>query len=869
MSDLTLGPELIPGESIPGTRARVGTTWLGLVGMASREFRNGLSGFWIFIACIALGVAVITAVGALSDGLRTGLADQSAEILGGDIALSRAHARATKPERAFLDTQGGVSERVTLRTMARLPNGDDQTLVELKAVDRAYPMVGTIVLADGKVFSNDVFAQDGLAIDPILLERLKLKVGDKIQLGEAQLPIIATIIKEPDGLTERLTYGPRVLLSLSALEKTKLVQPGTLARWRYAIQLPDQAGRDPEKLKSFRDALDSALPEAGFALKDRRDPSPRISRTLDRLRQFLTLLGLTALMVGGVGVANAVATFIDRRRKVIATMKSVGATSAQVFAIFVAQILMIAGVGIAFGLILGYLIPVGLVELLADDLPIAARLAPTLSTALTATAYGLLVTMLFAVWPLARAGDIRPSVLFRDLVSDDKARPPAMAIIATVVLAGILLVFAVLMSDARHIVLYFCVSVAAVFLIFLGLGSLVTRLARGMPRARRPEIALAIGNLGAPGGMTRAVVLSLGIGLSLLVAVALVDSSLVKEMTGRLPDEAPNYFVLDIVKDDMAPFQKLILGQSPKANIRSAPMLRGRVVKLKDVAVEDLKAAPEAEWVLRGDRGLSFSETVPPGSKVVFGTWWPKDYDGEPQVSFEVELARGLGLEVGDTVTVNVLGRNLTARISNLREVQWESLELNFVMVFSPNTLSAAPHAMLATITLPKTSTLKQEAKLSRAIGKAFPNQTVIRVKDAINAFNDVFSKIMMAIRVAGTVTLLAGALVLAGAFATAQSRRNLEAVVLKTLGATRRRILTIHVTEYLLLAAVTAVVAIALGSLTAWLALTYVMKVNFIFSWTPVLLALSLASGLVLLFGGLGTWSILRAKTVPYLRAE
>jgi len=844
-------------------------TWSGLLSLAVREFRNGLSGFWVFIACVALGVAVITAVGALSDGLRAGLSDQSAEILGGDIALSRPHARATQTERSFLSQQGRISERATLRTMARQPNGDDQTLVELKAVDRAYPMVGRVELADGKDFSKDVFPKDGLAIDPMLLERLNLKVGDSVKLGEAQLPILATIIKEPDGLTDRLTYGPRVLLSLSALEKTKLVQPGTLARWRYAVKLPGEAGRNTDRLKSFRKKLNTALPEAGFAVIDRRDPSPRVSRTLDRLRQFLTLLGLTALMVGGVGVANAVATFIDRRRKVIATMKSVGATSAQVFVIFVLQIVLIALIGIALGLAIGYAIPIVLVDLLADDLPIAARLVPTVGTALTATAYGLLVAMLFAVWPLARAGDIRPSVLFRDLVSDEKSKPPLLAVVLTGVLGAVLLAFAVLMSDARHIVLYFCLSVAVVFLIFLGLGSLVTRLARLMPRVRRPEIALAIGNLGAPGGMTRAVVLSLGLGLSLLVSVTLVDSSLVKEMTGRLPDEAPNYFVLDIVKDDMASFQKLVLTQSPKANIRSAPMLRGRLVKLKGVAVEDLKAAPEAEWVLRGDRGLSFAETVPAGSNVVTGAWWPDNYDGPPQVSFEEKLASGLGLTVGDTVTVNVLGRNLTATISNLREVQWESLELNFVMVFSPNALAAAPHAMLATITLPESSSIKKEADVSRAIGKAYPNQTVIRVKDAINAFNDVFSKVMTAIRVAGSVTLLAGALVLAGAFATAQRRRNLEAVVLKTLGATRRRILTIHLTEYLLLAAVTAIVAVALGSLAAWLALTFVMKVNFTFAWGPVILALSLASALVLLFGGFGTWSILRAKTVPYLRAE
>lgn len=862
--------EVLPGSEFSRAANQVtASSWWRLADMAVREFRNGFSGFWIFIACVALGVAVITAVGALSDGLRAGLADQSAEILGGDIALSRPHTRATDDERKFLEAHGRLSERVTMRTMARLPNSDDQTLVELKAVDGAYPMVGAVKLDGAKTFTQDVYARDGLAVDPILLERLQLKVGDKIQLGEAQLPVIATITKEPDGLTDRLTYGPRILLSLSSLEKTKLVQPGTLARWRYVVQLPENGGSDPAYLASFRDKLDQGLPESGFAVKDRRDPSPRISRTLDRLRQFLTLLGLTALMVGGVGVANAVATFIDRRRKVIATMKSVGATRDQVSAIFLFQILIIAAVGILVGLTVGYLLPIGLVEVLADDLPITARLVPTWTTILTATTYGLLVSLLFAVWPLARAGDVRPSVLFRDQVSDETPRPPKSAIVMAALLAGSLILFAILMSDVRHIVFYFCACVVVVFVTFYGLGGLVTRLARFIPRVRKPELALAIGNLGAPGGVTRAVVLSLGLGLSLLVAVALVDSSLVKEMTGRLPDEAPNYFVLDIVKDDMKPFEKLVREQEPEANIRSAPMLRGRLMKLKGVAVENLKADPEAEWVLRGDRGLSFSEDVPTGSKVVAGTWWPKDYDGAPQVSFEVELARGLGLEVGDTVTVNVLGRNLTARISNLREVQWESLELNFVMVFSPNTLTSAPHAMLATITLPKSTTLKQEADIARAIGKAYPNQTVIRVKDAINAFNDVFSKVMMAIRVAGSVTLLAGALVLAGAFATAQRRRNLEAVVLKTLGATRRRILTIHVTEYLLLAAVTAVVAVGLGTITAWLALTQVMNVNFVFAWMPIGLALGLASALVLIFGGLGTWTILRSKTVPYLRAE
>lgn len=844
-------------------------SWRTLSVIAMREFRSGLSGFWIFIACVALGVAVITAVGALGDGLRNGLSQQSAEILGGDIALSRPHARATDQERAFFAEQGRVGERATLRTMARTGDGSEQTLVELKAVDNTYPMVGQVELHGDKIFSSAVYESGGVAVDPILLDRLSLKIGDMIRLGVAALPVVGTIKKEPDGLTDRLTYGPRILLSLDAMEQTKLIQPGTLIRWRYAIQLPNGAGNRLQPLVSFRDALSKALPESGFVVKDRRDPSPRVTRTLDRLRQFLILLGLTALLVGGVGVANAVSAFIERRQKVIATMKSVGATGRQVFQVFILQIGMIALIGITIGLLIGYVIPLAAVQVIADNLSLTARLTPTLTTVLTATAYGLLVALLFAIWPLARAGDIRPNVLFRDIVQHQYVRPRAWVISATIGVGLTLLALALWTSAAHHIVLYFCLGVTTVFVIFLGLSSLIKYVARRFPRARFPELKLAIANLGAPGGLTRAVVLSLGLGLSLLVSVALVDSSLVKEMTGRLPDEAPNYFVLDIVKDDLPQFTELVKTDHPNANIRSAPMLRGRIVKLNDAGTETRKARPEAEWVLRGDRGLSFSQSVPPGSKVVAGKWWPVDYNGPPQVSFEADLARGLGLDVGDTVTVNVLGRNLTAEISNLREVQWESLELNFVMVFSPNALQAAPHAMLATITLPQDATLKQEADLARAIGKRFPSQTVIRVKDAINAFNVVFAKVMTAVRLAGLVTLIAGALVLAGAFATAQNRRNLEAVIYKTLGATRRRILTVHLTEYLMLSAVTAAVAVGLGAVAAWLALTLVLDVGFVFSWQPVAQALALATVLVLLFGGLGTLRILRAKTVSYLRTE
>jgi putative ABC transport system permease protein len=659
------------------------------------------------------------------------------------------------------------------------------------------------------------------------------------------------------------------LISLDALDKTGLVRPGTLIRWRYSLKLDPDRSASEDELLELRKSISSELSESGFTIRDRRDPSPQVSQVLDRLRQFLTLIGLTALLVGGVGVANAVATFIDKRRRVIATMKSIGATSRMVFAIFLVQIAVVAVIGIAIGLLLGTLLPIILNRLYGDILPIQTEITVSALSILSASIYGFAVAMLFTIWPLGRVERVSASVLFRDEVAPERSWPRNWVVGVTIALGLTLIAFALFTSDSKRIALYFCGGLAVMFAVFVALGAAVTWVARRIPRPRPPELALAVGNLGAPGGLTRSVVLSLGAGLSLLVAVALADASLVKELSERLPVRSPDYFVLDIPKTDYQAIAALVQGEVPGTVIEDAPMLRGRLVRLNGTPVEQINAPPEAQWVLNGDRGLSYSDTVPEGSKVKAGEWWDANYAGEPLVSFEVELAEKLGLKLGDTVTVNILGRNVTARIANLREVKWESLAINFVMVFSPNTLKGAPHNLLATISLPPGTPMATEAQVVRTLGRAFPSVTAIRVKDVLDAFNAVFTKVMTAIRVAGSVTLLAGALVLAGALATAQRRRILEAVILKTLGVTRRRVLTSHVLEYVLLAAVTALFAVALGSVAAWIAVTEVMKIPFSFSLSAVALALALSTGLVLLFGGVGTWAVLRAPAVPFLRSE
>lgn len=843
-------------------------SWRTVLAIGLRELRGGIRGFQVFIACLALGVMVIAAVGALADGLRAGFAAQGEAILGGDVTFQRMHMRGSESELAVFSRAGTVSETATMRTMARRIDGEDQALVELKAVDGLYPLVGSVVLEGGGDFKA-ALQEQGAVADGLLLDRLQLKVGDAFRIGEAEIRIRGVLKSEPDGIAGRLTYGPRVFLSLAALEKTGLVKPGTLVRWRYAVKQGSGADQSVEGLKALQAKVAEAMPEAGFTSRDRFDPSPQVTRSLERLRQFLILIGLASLLIGGVGIANSVATFVDKRVKVIAILRSVGARGSQIFGIFLVQVLAMSAIGIALGLLLGMAVP-GLIEYLyRDALPIRAEFSVSPRTLGIAALYGLLVSLLFALWPLGRTEDVRASALFRDAVVPRSGRPRREIMLVLALIVAALFALALATSDPKSLVLYVAAGLIVMLVAFHFVGGFVSGLAHRAPRFSRPALSLAVRNIGAPDGLTRSVVLSLGTGLSLLVAVSLANASLVDELQGRLPEDSPDYFLLDLPKQDYAALAATVEKRVPGAIVDSAPMLRGRIVEIKDRPVEAIKPPADAQWVLNGDRGLSYTAEVPKGSRVVAGEWWGASYEGPPLVSFDEELAKKLGIGIGDTVTVNVLGRNIEAKVANLREIKWETIAINFVMVFSPNTLKAAPHNFLATIRLPDGTARADEVALVRELGKTFPSVSAIRVRDALDQFNTVFAKVMTAVQVAGSVTLLAGALVLAGALATAQRRRIVEAVILKTIGARRRQILAAHAVEYALLAAIAAAVAILVGTAVAAVAVTQVMDLSFVFSSRSVALTLAAAAGLITLFGSIGTLAVLRARPVPYLRSE
>jgi putative ABC transport system permease protein len=835
---------------------------------AFRELRGGIRGFYVLILCIALGVMAIAGVGSFSESLTGGLAREGRTILGGDVAFSLIHREASESEKQFLQSRGQVSVAATMRAMARA-SADKMSLVEIKAVDGAYPLVGTTLsepampLADALAEQNNVF---GALADPALLVRLDLAPGARITVGAATFEIRAALRNEPDKLAGGIGFGPRLLISEAGLRATGLVQPGSLVRWHYRVKLPGNDASD-RAAAALVSAAERQLPEAGWEIRTRSNASPALERNVERFTQFLTLVGLTALLVGGVGVANAVKSHLDRKRDTIAAMKSLGATGTRVFVIYLTQVLALAAIGAVIGLAAGAALPFAISALFGKviPLPMDPVLHPgQLSLALL---YGLMTALAFAIWPLGRAHDIPVSALFREHIDSKGRWPRRQYVIAAIVAGCTLAALAILLAYDKRIAAIFVAAAAATFVALRLIASLIMAGARRLPHARATALRLAIANIHRPGALTPTIVLSLGLGVALLVTVVEIDGNLRRQFEAALPDKAPAFYFVDIQAQDAERFDAFIKARAPEARLERVPMLRGRIVAANGIKAEDLKPPPNIAWVLQSDRGITYTGEIPQGSRLVEGQWWGADYQGPPMISFEKKIAEGLNLKIGDPVTVNVLGRNITANIANMRTVDWQGLGINFVLVYSPNAFRGAPHTHIATLSYPGGSTLAQETALLKAVADAFPQVTTVRVKDALDAVGGIVANLVLAIRGASIVTLLAAALVLAGALAASHHHRVYDAVILKTLGATRARLLAAYSLEYCLLGVVTALFGVAAGSVAAWLVTTKVMDLAFVWLLWPALAAASAALAITVIFGLIGTFSALSHKPAPVLR--
>ncbi|HBF32864.1 ABC transporter permease [Rhizobium sp.] len=833
--------------------------------LALREMRGGLKGFYIFLACIALGTGAIAAVNSVSTAITRSIAAQGQSLLGADMRFELNNRETNPQEAAFLQGLGTVSTSTGLRSMARLPDGSDQSLVEVKAVDSAYPLYGTFVAAPDKPLpellakTGDSF---GAVAVPLLLDRLRLKIGDTLLIGSAKFVITGTIATEPDAASEGFGFAPRLITSNAGLEASGLIQTGSLVEHAYKIRLKS----DAPPISTIQEQAKTRFPDAGWAIRTSDRAAPSLTENITRFSQFLTLVGLTALIVGGVGVANAVRAFLDSKRSVIATLKCLGAPASVVVMVYLFQIILIASMGIALGLVLGIVAPWIASSYLAQFLPVQGGFTIYPRALLLALTFGALTTLAFAIMPLGHAREVPATALFREQGFEARKLPSwpylLVAGLAIAALGGL----SIFTAYDRRLALVFLIAMAGSFVVLRLVAHSVAALARKSPRLPSPALRLAVGNIHRPGALTPSVILSLGLGLTLLVTLATIDGNLRRNLTGTLSERAPNFFFIDIQRDQLETFRNLLKTEAPQGQVTEVPMLRGRITAFNGQDVAKMNVPPEGRWVLRGDRGITYDKDVPKNATVTQGVWWAADYKGEPLVSFSEQEAKQLALKLGDKVTVNVLGRSMTAKIANFRKVDWQSLSINFVMVFSPNTFAGAPHAWIATLT-DTNATPVQEADILRNVTKAFPTITSVRVKDALDVINGLVGQLATAIRAAAAIALISSVLVLSGALAAGNRGRTHDAVILKTLGATRSMLIRAFTYEYLLLGLATAIFALLAGSVAGWYVVSQIMKLPASVLPSVALMTIVLALVTTIGIGLVGTWRVLGQKAAPVLR--
>jgi len=831
--------------------------------LAARELRSGLAGFRIFIASLTLGVAAIAGVGSLGQAFLAGLAEHGQVLLGGDVRMQRQYIPADNTERAFMAGYGRVAEIATLRSMAAdQRNVESRALIELKAVDAAYPLVGQVELMPQMPIQAALACDDkrcGSAVEEALLTRLNLKLGDDIRIGDADFTIRARIVSEPDRVVGGFTLGPRVLIVRDALMRAGLVTEGSLISYTYKIAFAGET--TPE---AFRAAEEAAFPNGRWEINDRSNAIPRVTRFVEQATMFLTLIALTALIVGGVGAGQAVDAFLTRRKETIATLKAMGASGNEIFLIYFVQIVAVAAVGLVLGLAIGAALPFAVEYFFGDDIPVPADYALYWAPLAVAAAFGALAAAGFAIIPLARAREVPPAGLFRDLIAPSPKHARLIYRIAALAIFVAIAGLSIALSPYPEFNLGFLAGTFVVLAFLRAAAFVIRRVVARFARQQSQIARLALANLVRPGSPAGGIMVALGLGLTLLATVTLLNASVQAQVQDQLPSKVPSFFFVDIQKDQVDAFTRLIQRFQSAQDFSATPMLRGRVMRLAGVPSESAHMAANVQWVVNGDRNVTYASEPPKNAKVVQGpNWWPADYRGPTLLSFDKEIADGMGLKIGDTVTLNVLGRDIDARIYNLRDIDLRTGGINFLFVLSPGVIDAAPHSFIASV---RTSP-EDEEPIFAAVAREFPNVSVIRTKEALAEIGRMLEALTRGVSIASLVTLLAGILVLAGAIAAGHRARLYDAVVLKVLGATRGRLGAVYTIEYGLLGALAGLAALGAGTAAAWAVAHFVLDIPLLFATRAVAITIVGGALATLLLGLGGGFAALAAKPASRLR--
>ncbi|MEC7741952.1 MAG: FtsX-like permease family protein [Pseudomonadota bacterium] len=833
-------------------------SWATAWRIARRDLNARFKGLRLLLVCLFLGTGALAAIGSLTAAIESEIEANGREYLGGDLQIELWQRGLDTEERAALEELGDVSAGTRLQAMAR--RGDQAAPIELKAIDASYPLYGELTLEDGR--SVGAPAPDAAWLSQGAADRLGVNPGDPIQIGTETLDVGGIIAVEPDRLGEGFQLGPTVIVAEDLPMRAGLIAPGSMYQSKTRVRFDQE--RD---LEAVEEQLEDRFPEAGFDIDTADRAAPGTDRFVDWMSEFLTLVGLAALVIAGIGIGGGVTSYLDARRQGIATLKILGASSSDIARIYALQIVAASLAGSLAGIAVGVALVPLLGMALQGLLPVSSGVIVDPGAILLALSYGMLVALVFAAPPLLRARHFPAMALMRSRVAPLARDPKALLLVGGGLAAIVAL--ALLTSANPLLSAGFLAGAAGVLALLALIGLGIRKLAGALPRPASPVARNALANLHRPGSSTGALVTALGFGLAAFVLLAAVQSAIDGNIAKRVPDRAPDYFVLDIPREQVTEFEDLVRTADPQANWRTVPALRGAVLAFgTDEAMTrtaELEEIPDGAWALRGERGLTYADDLPAGNELTEGEWWGPFYDGEPLVSLDEDFAEAAGLEIGDRMTFGVLGVERTVRVANFRRIDWESLGFNYVFVFSPNALRDAPHNLAATIELsPGTPT----GPLLQALVAALPSTSVIEVGGVLEQARTILEQVGIATLAAASVAVLAGLAVLLGAIAAARAARTYDTVVLRVLGADRRQILIMQLIEYVALSGALAFVALGIGSLAAWLVVTQLFEFDWLPDWGEVLAVLGLGIGVVLAFALGASLPLLRAKPAQALRA-
>ena len=833
---------------------------------AARELRSGVRGFRIFLACLALGVAAIAAAGSTAEAFRRGLASEAREILGGDLVVSADRAFTNKDRAAFSDL-GDRAYSAAARAMAEAPSGQ-RRMVELRAVDPAYPLAGSVDLTgpDGRATSlsdalHPLAGVPAAAVEQTLLDRLQLRLGQTFTVADHTFLAAAVLVSEPDRLTRGFALGPRVLVRMADFRAAGFAKTPGFSGEAVRLRLPP--GEAPARAAA---RLRRALPGSGFEIRDRTHAAAGIDRLIDQLEYFLGFVGLASLVAGGLGVAGAVAAYLDGKTPAIAVLKALGATSGLIRNLYFAQIAVLALLGVAIGLVFGAAAPFLLGWIAKDSLPVPALFALYPEPLERAAGFGLLAAAAFSLGPLARARATRPSALFR------RETPGAVAIGPELVLAIVagagLAALAVLTAPTRIAAAIMIGGVVVAFAALWLLGRLAVWAGGRMRGLTRGPVRMGLANLAAPRSAARGATPAIGLGVALLAAVVLIQSSLLNEVRVAAPRTAPALVFTEIPGARVQAFDQTLaaaLGPLTPDRYQRWPFFTGRIVGMNGRMIERSALPRDRRWAFDRDMPMALVATEPPGAEGQAGRWWPADYAGPPLVALDQDVARGAGLKLGDSLSLSVLGRQIEARIAVIRRVDFGGFGPSFTVTLDPAALQGA---VLTNVAIAK-ATPAQESAALHALAASFPEVNVISVREQLEAATGMFDRLALAVRGAASVAALSGLLVLAGAIASGARARAREAAILKVLGASRGQILSAYAVEYGLVGLIAGAAGVALGYAAAWPVVTQVFNIGWAVDWSGVAALVGGAAGIAAGAGLLAAFAALSQRPAPVLRAE